>query len=300
MPILSSYNGTYKGTPMLGGGAGDNVDDWALLKHFSDYEVNKMKNKLEDKIVTWNSSLNSWASWNSADYDYTTTVENDGVHYPVKHDVDVVTILSGISAVTAEANIIYPPIGPYNTGLIRLFDPREAKDRADIQIIYSKELGEFDYTLRINQGNQEKYVLIPVKHDPTKKPLSKGSFKSYAVNLPAEDGEVTKVELLLTPDADQNGLPAEETIIADWPNTVISVDKANLEPLFRVYPNPVSSMLSIENAPVNAEYSITNLIGQVQKSGTIKSSSMSLNVESYNKGIYILRVGKNVSKILIK
>jgi hypothetical protein len=166
--------------------------------------------------LTWNSDLNSWASWNSVDNDYTTTVENDGVQYPIEGDVDVVSILTGISAVTEEANIIYPPLGPYNTGLIRLFDPRNADDRADIQNIYSEHVGGFDYTIRINQGNQQKYVMIPVEHDPNADPLNGSYFYTYAVNLPAEDGEVTKVELLYTPDAEHNGLPATPKTIVEW------------------------------------------------------------------------------------
>jgi hypothetical protein len=297
MTIHKSEKNTYRSTPMLGGGKSDGVYDWLLFKHFSDYEVNKMKKKLEDKIVTWNSSLNSWAKWDPMTHDYTTTVENDGVRYPVKRDVDVVTVLTSISAVTAEANIIYPPIGPYNTGLIRLFDPQDANDRAEAQIIYNKQ---FDYTLRIHQGNQQKYVMIDVEHDPNADPLDKKSLKSYAVNLPAEDGEVTKVELLLTPSAQVNGLPAEETIISVWDKTALSVDKFDLGSLLRVYPNPVTSRLTIENAPLNAQFSLINLLGQELASGTIEGTSMHLNVESYNKGIYILRVGDQTSKIIIE
>jgi hypothetical protein len=216
LPIVGWHDGVYKKTPMLGGGNGDNQEKWALLKHFSDFEVNKMKGKIDERVVVWNSSLNSWAKWNSGDNDYTTTVENDGVQYPIEGDVDVVSILASMSAVTAEANIIYPPIGPYNTGLIRLFDPRNADDRADIQNIYSEHVGGFDYTIKINQGGQEKYVMIPVEHDPGADPLDKFFFYTYAVNLLASDGEVSKVELLLTPDAEQNGLPTEETIITVW------------------------------------------------------------------------------------
>jgi hypothetical protein len=58
--------------------------------------------------------------------------------------------------------------------------------------------------------------MIPVEHDPGADPLDKFFFYTYAVNLLASDGEVSKVELLLTPDAEQNGLPTEETIITVW------------------------------------------------------------------------------------
>jgi hypothetical protein len=39
---------------------------------------------------------------------------------------------------------------------------------------------------------------------------------------------------------------------------------------------------------------------QVHNSGTIQSTTMNLNVELYNKGIYILRVGDSVCKIIIE
>tara|TARA_B100000809_G_scaffold8645_2_gene8313 strand:+ start:1776 stop:3176 length:1401 start_codon:yes stop_codon:yes gene_type:complete len=85
------------------------------------------------------------------------------------------------------------------------------------------------------------------------------------------------------------------------PGTMLSVDNISLDvSLLRAYPNPVSSRLTIENAPVNAQFSMTNLLGQEQVSGTIEGTSMQLNVESYNKGIYILRVGDTSSKIVIE
>jgi hypothetical protein len=85
------------------------------------------------------------------------------------------------------------------------------------------------------------------------------------------------------------------------PGTVLSVDEISLEgSLLRAYPNPASSRLTIENAPLDADFSLTNLLGQEQTSGTIEGTSIQLNVESYNKGIYILRVGTTASKIIIE
>ncbi|MFC2115859.1 T9SS type A sorting domain-containing protein [Bacteroidota bacterium] len=67
-----------------------------------------------------------------------------------------------------------------------------------------------------------------------------------------------------------------------------------------VYPNPVSGILSIENAPLNSEYRMVNIVGQTVKSGIIHSRTMRLNVSDCEKGVYLLRVGNNVSKILVK
>jgi hypothetical protein len=83
--------------------------------------------------------------------------------------------------------------------------------------------------------------------------------------------------------------------------TPLSVDEISLVgSLLRVYPNPVTSRLTIENAPLNAQFSLINLLGQELFSGTIEGTSIQLNVESYNKGIYILRVGDQTRKIIIE
>lgn len=47
-------------------------------------------------------------------------------------------------------------------------------------------------------------------------PLSNNYLKTKAVNLRASDGEVTKVELLYTPDAEKKGLPDEPEILYTW------------------------------------------------------------------------------------
>ena len=44
-------------------------------------------------------------------------------------------------------------------------------------------------------------------------PYSSGSLKTAAVNLPASDGAVTEVELLYTPDAEDNGLPNDPEVL---------------------------------------------------------------------------------------
>ncbi len=79
-----------------------------------------------------------------------------------------------------------------------------------------------------------------------------------------------------------------------------SIRKIGTESLIHVFPNPTTSKLTIENAPVNARYSLVNMLGQVQQFGTIQSTTMSFDVESYSKGIYILTIGDNVNKIIIK
>tara|TARA_B100000809_G_scaffold54621_1_gene50310 strand:- start:48925 stop:50610 length:1686 start_codon:yes stop_codon:yes gene_type:complete len=215
MPPTFGEPKVYKKSPMLGGGQSDKMEEWAMLKHFSDYEVQKMKNYLEGHVVVWDKDKNSWMGWNTKANDYTTTVENDGVQYPVKHDVEVISVLTSVSAVTPEANIVYPPIGPYNTGLIRLFDPRNSDDRAAAEKYFAPTEG-CDVTLKITQGGKVKYAMLAIPWDESVDPFSGTDFFTNAVNLPASDGEVTHVELLYTPDAEHKGLPDKPTIITVW------------------------------------------------------------------------------------
>jgi hypothetical protein len=76
-------------------------------------------------------------------------------------------------------------------------------------------------------------------------------------------------------------------------------ERANMS-MVKVYPNPATSNLTIENAPVNAEYRLINMIGQTLESGIITGSHTMLNIEKYQKGIYLLKVGDDVSKIMVK
>jgi hypothetical protein len=215
MPPTFGDPKVYKKSPMLGGGQSDKMEEWAMLKHFSDYEVQKMKNYLEGHVVIRDKDKNSWVTWNKETNDYSATVENDGVQYPIMSDVEVVSVLASISAVTPDANIIYPPIGPYNTGLIRLFDPRNSDDQEAAEKYFAPTEG-CDVTLKITQGGKEKYAMLAISWDENADPFSGNDFFTKAVNLPASDGEVTHVELLYTPDAEHNGLPDKPTIITIW------------------------------------------------------------------------------------
>ncbi|MCU0610068.1 MAG: M66 family metalloprotease, partial [Chitinispirillaceae bacterium] len=206
--------GTYKGDPMQGGGVGDQEKGY-LMRHFSDYSVSKMQSYLEGHIVVWNDSLKSYASWNDAAGDYVTKVTNNGVQYPVVRDVEVISVMAGVSAVTPQANLVYPPIGPYEAGLITLFDPTIAADRLKADSILCPT-GGCDVSLKVTQGGKIKTYMLPIALDTLADPFAAGSFQTRAVNLPASGGTVTKVEMLSTPDAEKNGVPAAPKVLDTW------------------------------------------------------------------------------------
>ncbi len=206
--------GTYKADPMQGGGTGWQEPSY-LLNHFSDYSVNQMRSYLQNHVVLWNSALNSWAQWNQTTGDYTTTVSNNGVQYPTTRDTQVISIMASLCGSNPSINMVYPPIGPYTAGLIQLFDPTVAADRTAAQTKFAPTSG-CDYCVRVVQGGVTKTYMLAASNLSSVDPLSESSLITEAINLPASGGAVTKIELLSTPNAEDNGLPANPTVLYTW------------------------------------------------------------------------------------
>ncbi len=207
--------GTYKCDPMQGGGTGFQEAGY-LMNHFSDYSVNQMRSYLEGHVLIWNTNLQKYASWNSTTKDYTTTLTTNGVNYPVERDVNVISIMASVSGASPEVCMVYPPIGPYLGSLIRTFDPSVAADRTAAASIFAPS-GGCDVCVRVVQGGVTNTYMLAASWDTAADPLSAGSLQTAAVNLRASDGAVTKIELLLTPNAQVNGLPANPQVLYTWP-----------------------------------------------------------------------------------
>ena len=206
--------GTYKVDPMQGGGTGYQEPAY-LMNHFSDYSMNQMRDYLHGHVVVWNPALNSWAQWNQTAGDYTTTVTNNGVQFPTTRDTQVISIMASISGSDPGVTMVYPPIGPYTSGLIRLFDPTVAADRTAAQSTFSPTNGS-DLCVRVLQGGVKKTYMLAASWLTTQDPYSSGSLVTEAVNIPASGGAVTKIELLLTPNAEDVGLPANPQVLSTW------------------------------------------------------------------------------------
>lgn len=203
--------GQWRKGPMAGGGKGTEPDE--PLAPFSDWSFNVMIHYLEDRVVVWNDALNAYARWNDQAGDYTTIVENDGVSLPIERDVDVYSVLVAICAPTPEeGNFVYPVIGPYVSGLIRLFDPNLPEDRIAARKAYG-DGQRFDVSVRITQGGRVKTVMLAASYNPGDDPTHLRSLQTRAVNLPVRDGKVERIELLHTPAADVHGMPDKPAVL---------------------------------------------------------------------------------------
>jgi hypothetical protein len=67
----------------------------------------------------------------------------------------------------------------------------------------------------------------------------------------------------------------------------------------KLYPNPVISILNIDNNLTNQPYKIIDNLGKVILKGNLNEGDNSINVEQLSKGIYYLKVSdKNARKFI--
>ncbi len=206
--------GTWKKDPMQGGGYGDQEKQY-MVRHFSDYSVNQMQNFMEKRMLFWDAAAKAYYRWNEETRSFSTRMESDGWNLATDPFAEVVSVLVSASAVTAEANFVYPPIGPYKAGLLRSFDANSAEDRE-----LARKFGFSDETcdvcLRVTQGGTTTTYLLEAKLNPAADPLKGDSFVTTAINLPAKDGKLTKIELLHTPNVIANGVAGITKVLYCW------------------------------------------------------------------------------------
>jgi len=201
----------WKRDPMHGGGWSREKD--YLYRYFSDYSIFRIRKRLEEQAVYWDKDIGQYAKWNQDSGAYDIVVENDGVQLPLERDVDVISVIACPNLAVPDANIIYPPIGPYKAGLIRLFNANSQKDREEAANLgYTPE--SCNVALRVTQGGKVTPYILRAKISPDDDPMR--AFPVAAINLPARDGDVTQVELLYCKDLIPNGLTPEHKILYTW------------------------------------------------------------------------------------
>jgi len=203
----------YRSSPMQGGGNGDQPQGF-LFRHFSDYEVHRMQNYLEETLTVNVPGL-GWRKWDDNTGAYTKTFNFvEGVQLPIESGLEIYTVMVSISLVsqTRSSSMVYPPIGPYTSDRIRSFDANSAADRADAGRIYCPHAG-CDFSLKVTQGGIDTTYLLRASGPST-------WLETVALNLPASLGTITKMELYHTPDAQVNWPQNQPTLLEEWPNTL--------------------------------------------------------------------------------
>lgn len=212
--VVSNGTSVYRRVPTQGGGFNDVVPGY-VVNTYSDYDVRRGQLWLEQKTRVFNASLGQWTTWDEATADYSNVVASNGVSLPLVDDVAVYSIMAATNMQTVSANLVYEPIGPYQSGLIRLFDPSVPADRTDAASSYCEATG-CDFSLRVTQAGQLPKVYMLRDGQGGEGTGSDPQHGHSAINLPAADGAIVLVELLHTPDAQVNGLPLAPQVLATW------------------------------------------------------------------------------------
>jgi hypothetical protein len=213
----------WKRDPMMGGGR-SNMKTY-MYSHFSDYSMSRMQQRLESGVC-WNEDLGKYARWNQKTGAYDQVVENNGIKLPLERDAEVISILASANLKVPAGNIVYPPIGPYTAGLIRLFDADSPEDRkAAVDLGYVRSAA-CNTALRVTQGGKTKSYVLNVALSPNDNPLN--TFNTAAVNLAAAEGDISRVELIYCKELMLKGITPDHTVLSSWenvPNQKISTIK---------------------------------------------------------------------------
>ena len=89
-----------------------------------------MQNYIEGKLAV--NVGGDWKRWDSqtGTYSKSVGVASNPTRYPIA-ETEVISIMAACTLAGDSVSMIYPPIGPYTAGLIRLFDATDPTDRAD-------------------------------------------------------------------------------------------------------------------------------------------------------------------------
>jgi len=80
-------------------------------------------------------------------------------------------------------------------------------------------------------------------------------------------------------------------------NTGVSVVNKNDD--VNIYPNPTNNILNIkQSGMISAEYFLYDITGRLELSGVLKNGNTSVDVGGLASGVYLLRVGEKVCKVV--
>jgi hypothetical protein len=203
-------DGCYARDPMGGGGA--NTDGGpGLYRFFSDYHFSRIRDCLEQTQVI-RDDRGRYFQWNQQSGSYSTVAREQGQpNCPVEDDVDVISVLASASLATPEANIVYPPIGPYKAGYIEFFDASSSGGRSKARRSGYDD-SNCNVCLRVTQGGKVKTYLVKDGLNPK----DDNGFSVFAINMPAREGEVTQADLLFTPGIIRSVVAPKCKVLYSW------------------------------------------------------------------------------------
>jgi glucuronoarabinoxylan endo-1,4-beta-xylanase len=126
-----------------------------------------------------------------------------------------------------------------------------------------------------------------------------GLFSNFSVSAIGSDGKAT---ISFTPAIDQVGVAQIRLSLSNTGGTkrqvifyVFVIDATGVKEInngfYRIYPNPTSGVLNIEFSPNQfREFAVTDITGRLILRHQITSDHFSMNVNNWNKGVYLIKM----------
>ena len=169
---------------------------------------------------------------------------------------------------------------------------------------------EWDWVSIVSAGDQLNYTLPDINHDGLYRGNVHYDFRKFVwpewlfftptgtlLGTPPETA--TSLWLPITVK-DKNGISSTKSLFLDVQGGM-GIGDVDKEDGFKVYPNPVSEMLFVEVEDVRVIY-VVNSVGQVVVKEEVGSGEdlIKLDISNLQEGIYFVKAGTKVSKIIKK
>jgi hypothetical protein len=89
---------------------------------------------------------------------------------------------------------------------------------------------------------------------------------------------------------EKDGMAIEQVTFKVKVTKVVGFDNIKNTGLFEIYPNPASNYVTINSSEAIGSIELLDITGKVLISETIQSNTFTINVESYTKGIYFIKM----------
>ncbi len=96
---------------------------------------------------------------------------------------------------------------------------------------------------------------------------------------------------------DENGVSTKDCYRLHYHELVCGIE-TNSTTSFKIYPNPVESILTVEDQSIGNEIQLVSSTGILIQSFTKSSSKLQIDMSKLESGVYFIQSGSNVQKVI--
>ncbi len=166
--------------------------------------------------------------------------------------------------------------------LLSFTGKRQDKNNILLQWKIATEINNAGFEVEMAENGQDfqKVAFVEVKGNSNQ-------IKNYELGIKNEKGCYFRLKQI---EKDKNNVFAY--------SNVVFIDGFTQE--IALFPNPVSEYLTLENLPQNAKIAIIDALGREKLNTSSAETTLKINVKNWQKGLYLVRIGKITKKIIVE